>query len=531
MTGIHIQLRIETPACESTSCSPQKRGRSVSAKIEGARSGCRGPDVDRLLLPAGSYTPTIQISASPGPDSGSPKRVKTEFHQHHHHHHHHCALEEARQFGMSHLVSPIFEFEDAADAHAYSRRVAKQIDIMTDGLERKEKLSSKNKAEKYGYKVGRGDWEDWHEHEGVDWDFESLKKIVKKKKGKKAAEETGAQVKENPPQQSKKKTEPIVIVEGKKPEAKRIAGTVESPQWGMMARDEEAERLSKEKEEEAKRELREKNLEEFRAEREREREERRAEKQQRKLAKKEEREKAKAEKKKAATEQLNEEEEPSSDEEKLLYKFPSRGKAPWSKLTTMQRIEKIDTDPLDKFLFFLGDIKESPVYCSIMDLTSSSEMLAILVHWLHSDFASRIPYTEFGNTVTKHAWELIEFILRNDGEKLEEVKEENDYEEKLVPRLQLWQDLQILKENAYTDIEKLWDAGWKERCIKAAGRRINWTNGVVMTVRRLAAVAIQRDIKQENAWELVIEKVQLRNSSGTVTAHDIQQAIDELSKK
>lgn len=216
----------------------------------------------------------------------------------------------------------------------------------------------------------------------------------------------------------------------------------------------------------------------------------------------------------------------SSDPKKPSCQFSGPGRKPWCKLTTTQRIEKIGNDSMGRF-YFVGDINLGPVYASIVDLSSSNEVLSILLAWLRSDVVMAVPVHEFGNTIVAHSWQLIENVLEDDEAKLGEVKTENKYQEVFYPRIKCWQDLQIKKGNLYTDVQKLWGSDWRDQCIKQAKdvrRRIHWTEGVAHKFKILAIHAMERGMGREESWGSILRRTAIKgNDIATVTASDIAE--------
>ncbi|KAF8428959.1 hypothetical protein BGX38DRAFT_1278321 [Terfezia claveryi] len=155
--------------------------------------------------------------------------------------------------------------------------------------------------------------------------------------------------------------------------------------------------------------------------------------------------------------------------------------------------------------FIWAKVEDGPVYASIVDLSCSSEIRDMLLHWLQSRFVSRVPATDLGNTILAHTWKLLEFVLRDDKDKLDEIRTTFKYARRLGPRIQKWEIVQLKTEKTYTEIENLWGKNWKEQCVMetdiAGVRNVKWKHGIVKQVMKLASTAMERDIGRAEAWD------------------------------
>lgn len=216
------------------------------------------------------------------------------------------------------------------------------------------------------------------------------------------------------------------------------------------------------------------------------------------------------------------------------YAFSGPGRSPWGHLTPAQRLEKIGCEPLHGATYQVCEtIELGPVYASVLGL-SCSDMLSILLRWLHRGAVSEGPTTEISNAVLSHAWKLIEYVVRSQPNVLIEIKSGYGYEEHIAPRVKAWEESLKAKETRYKSIELFWGAGWREKCIaelEGRGHWCNWTEAMASHVMKLAIAATQRCIERKEAWDLVLTKVDMRRGSGHFLVSDVKVAIESLLDK
>jgi len=222
-----------------------------------------------------------------------------------------------------------------------------------------------------------------------------------------------------------------------------------------------------------------------------------------------------------------------------LYKFPGPGEKHWCKLTLEQRMTKIDLNPVGsdsgKKRFTWAKVENGPVYASVVDLPYSSEIIDMLIHWLRSRVVSRVPATDLGNTLLAHTWKLLEFILRGDEDKFDDIKTTFDYTRKLKPRIQKWETVQLKTEKMFAEIESLWGKSWNDQCVKETGmagvRDVKWKRGIVKQVKKLASTAMERDMGRGEAWGLVLKEVLAKGEQATVKAEDVWVVTETLIER
>ncbi|KAF8437022.1 hypothetical protein BGX38DRAFT_58411 [Terfezia claveryi] len=222
-----------------------------------------------------------------------------------------------------------------------------------------------------------------------------------------------------------------------------------------------------------------------------------------------------------------------------FYKFPGPGEKHWRNLSLEQRMTKIDLNPVGsdngRKRFIWAKVEDGPVYASIVDLSCSSEIRDMLLHWLQSRFVSRVPATDLGNTILAHTWKLLEFVLRDDKDKLDEIRTTFKYARRLGPRIQKWEIVQLKTEKTYTEIENLWGKNWKEQCVMetdiAGVRNVKWKHGIVKQVMKLASTAMERDIGRAEAWGLVLKEVLAKGERAAVAAEDVWVVLETLIER
>jgi len=220
----------------------------------------------------------------------------------------------------------------------------------------------------------------------------------------------------------------------------------------------------------------------------------------------------------------------------MSYEFPGPGAKHWCKLTLEQRMAKIDLNPVGsdhrRKRSIWAKVEGGPVYASIVDLPRSSEVLDMLIHWLRSRIVSGVPATDFGDTLLAHTWKLLEFVLRDNVDKLEEIKTNFRYARRLAPRIQKWEKVQLTTEKTCTEIESLWGKSWKEECARethtAGVRSFEWERSIVKKVKVLASTAMERGIGRENAWGLVLKEVLAKGERAAVVAEDVWVVTETL---
>ncbi|KAF8428546.1 hypothetical protein EV426DRAFT_711218 [Tirmania nivea] len=227
------------------------------------------------------------------------------------------------------------------------------------------------------------------------------------------------------------------------------------------------------------------------------------------------------------------------NQEGIHYKFPGLGAKHWCKLTLEQRMTKIDLNPVGsghgRKHFIWAKVEDGPVYASIVDLSCSSEILDMLIHWLQSRIVNGTPATDLGNTLLAQTWKLLEFVLRDDEDKLDEMKINFKYARELTPKIQKWETVQLKTEKTFAEIESLWGKSWKEQCvveIDIAGlRSVKWKRGIVKQVKKLASTAMERDIGRAEAWGLVLKEVLAKGERNAVVAEDVWVVTETLIQR
>lgn len=226
-------------------------------------------------------------------------------------------------------------------------------------------------------------------------------------------------------------------------------------------------------------------------------------------------------------------------QEGTAYELPGPGEKHWCKLTLEQRMAKIDLDPIGsdygRKRFIRAKVEDGPVYASIVDLSCSSETLDMLIYWLHSRVVSQVPATGLGNTLLAHTWKLLEFVLRDNEDKLGEIKTSFKYTRKLAPRIQKWETVQLKTEKTFAEIESLWGKNWNEQCVMetdtAGLQSVKWKRSIVKQVKKLAGTAIERNIGRGEAWGLVLKEVLAKGERAAVVAEDVCAVIETLIER